>query len=122
MVKLKEMKTFFKKFILTIVMCLSFVGCDLLFKTPRNDNNQTYGATGMKASYEMVATAWQVDSICKADTLPNLDAWIFSTFNDYETGEIIYKRMYVKEGGEKEIIYIIMGDKEPYKVTRRITE
>ena len=115
------MKNHLKNFILAIVMCLTFVGCDLLFKTPRKDNNTNLGV-GMKASYEMVATAWQVDSICKADTLPTLDMWLVTTFNDFETGESIYKRMYIKELGVNEIIYIIMGNDEPYKVTRRITE
>ena len=114
------MKTFFKNLILTIVMCLSFVACDLIFKTPRKEN-QTFG-TSMKASYEMMATAWQVDSICQADTLPNLDMWILQNFHDFETSTTITKRMYIKELGQNEIIYIILGNNEPYKVTRRITE
>ena len=116
------MKNHFKNFILAVVMCLSFVGCDLIFKTPRNNNNNTNLGAGMRATYEMVATAWQVDSICKADTLPTIDLWLVSTFNDFESGETIYKRMYIKEEGTNEIIYIIMGNNEPYKVTRRITE
>ena len=116
------MKNHFKNFLISVFACLSIVGCDLIFKTPRNNDNNTALGTGMKNSYEMTATAWQVDSICTADTLPNIDDWLVTTFSDYETGSVIYKRMYVKEEGDNEIIYIIMGNNEPYKVTRRITE
>lgn len=116
------MKNFFKNLILSIVMCLTFVACDLLFKTPRNNDGQSLGNPSMKLSYEMTATEWQVDSICKADTLPTIDTWILQSFIDYESGDRITKRMYIKEYGDNEVVYIIVGVNEPYKVTRRITE
>jgi hypothetical protein len=115
------MKNLFKKFVLAIVMCLSFVACDLLFKTPRTDNEPTYGSS-MLVAYTMNATAWQVDSICQADTLPNIDTWLKSQFTDYETNEIVVKRLYYKDYGDTEIVYIITGSTEPFIVTRRITE
>lgn len=123
MVKLNAMKNIFKKLALVLVMCLSMVGCDLIFKTPRNnDNNQTYG-TSMILSYTMDhATAWQVDSICKADTLPNIDTWLTTQFTDYETNEIVVKRLYYKDYGETEVVYVITGSTEPFIVMRRITE
>ena len=116
------MKTFFKNLILSIVLCFSFVACDLIFKTPRNNDNNQLGTSSMKASYEMVATAWQVDSICAADTLPNIDTWLLQRFTDFETGSTIVKRMYIKTNGDKEAVYIVVGTEEPFNVTRRITE
>ena len=114
------MKNLFKKFVLALVMCLSFVACDLLFKTPRKDDNAL--GQSMLVSYTMQASNWQVDSICKADTLPDMDSWLVNTFVDYETNQRIVRRMYIKERGENEIVYIITGSTEPFVVTRRITE
>jgi len=115
------MKNFLKKIVLVLVMCLSFVACDLIFKTPRNNDNQNLG-TSMILSYTMNATEWQVDSICKADTLPDIDNWLRTQFTDYETNELVTKRLYYKEWGDKEVVYIITGTSEPYIVMRRITE
>ena len=115
------MKNLFKKFVLAIVLCLSFVACDLLFKTPRNDNEPTYGSS-MLVAYTMNASSWQVDSICQADTLPSVDTWLKSQFMDYETNEIVTKRLYYKDYGDTEVVYIITGSTEPFVVTRRITE
>ena len=116
------MKEIFKNILLVLVTCMTFVACDLIFKTPRKpDNGQTYG-TSMLISYTMNATAWQIDSICKADTLPEIDSWLVNQFTDYETNEVITKRMYIKERGETEAVYIVTGTSEPYLVVRRITE
>lgn len=73
------------------------------------------------SSFVMEATRWQVDSICKADALPQMDGWIKTSFRDFETGRSVTKYMYIQEVGENESIYIIMGDSEPYIVTKRIT-
>jgi hypothetical protein len=116
------MKKFFKNLFLSITVLATLTSCGWLFKTPRDDNNpSTYGAT-MKISYTMTASNWQVDSICTADGLPLLNQWITNTFTDFETGETIVKRMYIKEDGAVEMVYIVVGSNEPYEVTRRITE
>lgn len=117
------MKKIFKNIILVLIMCLSFVACDLIFKTPRKDNDKNLGqAQSMLISYTMEASSWQVDSICQADTLPNIDNWLTSQFTDYETNEIVVKRLYYKDYGNTEVVYIITGSTEPFIVTRRITE
>lgn len=68
------------------------------------------------------ATINQVDSIIAVDSLPNLNKWLNSTYKDYETNEKIIKRLYIKQKENKEIVYIITGIKEPYKITKRVTE
>ncbi len=103
------------------MICVSVASCGWLTKVPKDDSNIVYG-TQMFTSYTMNATNWQVDSICKADDLPNIDTWILNGFKDYETGENIVKRMYIKQTGKNEIIYIVTGTNEPYIVTRRITK
>lgn len=102
------------------MICVSVASCGWLTKLPK-DNGGVYG-TQMLTSYTMRATNWQIDSICRVDTLPNIDAWTLSGFKDYETGENIVKRMYIKQTGKNEIIYIVTGVDEPYLVTRRITK
>lgn len=115
------MKNILSKIILAIGLSISVVSCGWFTKMPK-DNTDTNLGTSMMNSYVMDATMWQVDSICKADALPDMDVWLISTFKDFETGEAIVRRMYIKQLGEEEIIYIITGDNEPYKVTRRITK
>lgn len=68
------------------------------------------------------ATINQVDSIIAVDSLPNLNKWLNSTYKDYETNEKITKRLYIRQKENKEIVYIITGIKEPYKITKRVTE
>lgn len=122
-VKLRHMKKFLSRLILAAGLMISVAGCGLLSKLhkPVDPVEPTYG-NGMLNSYVMEATAWQVDSICNADALPSLDEWIVNSFQDFETGENIVKYMYIKRLGDNEIIYIIMGQKEPFNVTRRITQ
>jgi hypothetical protein len=116
------MKKFFKNLLLSAAVVLSITSCGWLTRLPRNNETTTEYGTSMKYSYTMTASNWQVDSICRADALPNIDEWIVNGFTDYETGEQIVKRLYMKAEGEKEVIYIITGSSEPYKVERRITE
>lgn len=117
------MKRFFKNLFLTIALTASLTSCGWLTKLSRNnDGDQGTLGSSMKVSYTMMASAWQVDSICTADSLPIIDEWITNSFIDYETGMKITKRMYIKEDTENEIIYIIVGDSAPFQVTRRITE
>jgi hypothetical protein len=113
------MKKLLLNIILSITIVFSISSCGLFKKCQKTE--PTYG-TQMVNSYVMQATSWQVDSICTADALPKFDTWYKTTFKDFETGETIYKYIYIKESGEREIIYIIEGKKEPYNVTRRITQ
>lgn len=116
------MKKFLKNLLLSAAVVLSMSSCGWLTKLARNnDNNGVYGSS-MRVSYTMMATNWQVDSICRVDELPSLEEWIVNSFQDYETGQYVVKKMYIKEEGQNEIIYIIVGQQEPYEVTRRITE
>ena len=113
------MKNLFKKIFISVVIVATMVGCGCLKKVKTDDI--TYG-TSMLVSYTMNASMRQVDSICTADSLPSIDLWTVSQFIDYETNTSIVKRMYFKEFGKSEILYIITGTTEPYVVTRRITE
>ncbi len=116
------MKGVFSKLFLTIGICISMASCGWLTKLNKPSNaDNNLGSPMMKISYTMTATDWQVDSICKADKLPSLDSWIINAFKDYETDETIIKRMYIKEENGMELVYIVVGRNEPYKVTRRIS-
>lgn len=114
----------FRKFAATIAICFTMVSCGWLTKLSNggNENNNPALGSSMIVSYTMDASMKQVDSICRVDKLPALEGWLTTQFTDYETGQPIVRRMYIKEYGETEIIYIITGTDEPFVVTRRITE
>ena len=119
------MKRFLKNLILALSIVASISSCGWIFgvhSTGGNADGVILGAPSMKNSYVMTATEYQLDSICVADTLPNPDNWLGVNFKDYETGESIMKRMHIKHWGKTEIVYILIGTKEPYNITRRITE
>ena len=119
------MKKTFKRIVLTIGLCMTLVSCGWLTKLSNTGNTGTNTelGTSMIVSYTMdAASMYQVDSICKVDKLPNIEGWLTTQFTDFETGEPIVRRMYIKEYGETEVIYIITGTDEPFVVTRRITE
>lgn len=105
-----------KYFILFVF--LMFLGC---VGEKELTNNVTFGSS-MKVSYTMVANSMQIDSICEVDTLPNIITWKSMTFNDFETNTPYTKRLYIKDKNkDSEIIYILLGENEPYVITRRIT-
>lgn len=65
---------------------------------------------------------FQIDSIIKADTLPNLNKWLLSSFVDYETNKKVLKRVCIKQYKDgTEVMYIITGQNEPFKIVKRIT-
>jgi hypothetical protein len=85
----------------------------------------TVGIYGLSLKYNLVidnAKQYQVDSLITADNLPNINKWIGGSFIDYETGNKITKRMYIKKGGEESFVYVIMGNNEPFKITKRVEE
>ena len=63
---------------------------------------------------------YQIDSIIKADTLREIEKWYYSSFQDYQTKEQIEKKMTIKNYGKTSITYIITGNKEPFKIEKRI--
>ena len=84
--------------------------------------DQTLG-TSMRVEYIHGSGQFQVDSIIKADTLPNFSKWLCSSFVDYETNEKTLKRMCIKKYNDgTEVLYIVVGRMEPYKISKRITE
>ena len=110
-----------KKIFITLVMVISM----FLFscKTKENFGEITFGTSSMQSLYEMTITQNQIDSICEADMLPNYSEWIKARFTDYETNTVFVKRMYLKSCSDKnEIIYILVGENEPYKIIKRIAE
>lgn len=104
--------------ILLVFLLAIGIGCT----TPRNIEEITFG-TSMLRVYTMSVTERQLDSICDADMLPKYDKWIKTSFTDHETDSVFTKRLYMKSySPESELIYILLGDKEPYKITKRIAE
>jgi hypothetical protein len=66
---------------------------------------------------------FQVDSIIKSDTLPKFNKWLCSSFVDYETNKKTLKRMCIKRYNDgTEVMYIVTGQMEPYKISKRITK
>lgn len=69
------------------------------------------------------ATLAQVDSLVMAESLPSFSRWLGGTFSDFETGEKTTKRMYIKKVSDsKEIVFIIIGNSEPFEVIKRVEE
>lgn len=108
-----------KKIFTFILMLFLALSCS----TTKNVGDLTFGTSVMMNSYEMQITQHQLDSICVADILPTYDKWIKTSFIDYETDSVFTKRLYLKDySDENEVIYILLGEKEPYKITKRIAE
>ena len=76
----------------------------------------------MMTAFDFEATMAQVDSVCVADTLPTLNKWLSRKFEDFESGFILEKLMYIKTmNNKKEVIYILLIDEEePYPFQKRI--
>jgi hypothetical protein len=106
-----------------IVLFTSFILINCVgVKYSQNFEDYPLG-TSMKIAFMIdECKDYQIDSLIKADTLPNIKKWMHMNYMDYETNKKVLKRMYIRtyENGN-ESTYIIIGDKEPYKVTKRIT-
>lgn len=108
-----------KKIFIFLLMLFLMFSC----KTHQNVGEITFGAPIMINLYEMTITQHQLDSICEVDMLPTYEKWIKTSFIDYETDSVFTKRLYLKSYSEEnEVIYILLGEKEPYKIIKRIAE
>lgn len=116
------MKHFLKKMMAIVGLALMLVGCGVI-KKQQESNDYPLG-TSMKLTCNIQnGKTYQIDSLMVADTLPQLDKWLRSLYIDYETGEKILKRMYIRQyNNGNEAVYLIMGSQEPYKISKRITE
>lgn len=81
---------------------------------------------GVSMKYELFikdGKMYQVDSLINADNLPILDKWLSTAFTDYNTQEKVFKRFLVRKvSKEKEVVYIITGNTEPFTIIKRIKE
>lgn len=115
------MKNILSKIVLIGIIGFSIISCGLTKKQKSKDLELS---TSMKITCNIEnGKFYQIDSIMVADTLPSLDKWLYSTYIDYSTNKKIVKRMYIRTYDEKrEVVYVITGETEPYKITKRITE
>lgn len=112
------MKRFLRNLLIAFAM-LFMVSCG----TTKETGEVVFGTSSMMVLYTMDISQYQLDSICTADILPYYDSWLKARFTDYETNTVFVKRMYLKACSEdEEIIYILIGEEEPYKITKRIAE
>jgi hypothetical protein len=115
----KNMKNF-SKIILTFVIIVALFTSCVYYK--KLDFESYALGTSMEVAYHIEqGSKQQLDSIITVDNLPNFRNWLYSEFSDYETGRRISKKtcIVVHEDG-REIVYIVVGLKEPYKITKRI--
>lgn len=113
-----------KKIIKTAgILLLSLILCANKCDSSNTTNQENVMGLSMK-SIEYTYTPYQVDSMCCADTLKNIDEWIHSSFQDYETNKRITKRMYIKKYNfGSEIIYTLLPYQDSlYKVSVRIVK
>ena len=116
------MKHFLKKTMVIVGLALMFAGCGVT-KKQQERNDYPLGTSMRLACNIQDGKMYQIDSLIAADTLPHLNKWLRSVYIDYETGERILKRMYIRQyNNENEAVYLVVGSQEPYKISKRITE
>lgn len=109
-----------KKLLLALVMML-IIAC-----TPKSIFND-----GSKLIEGQMVNLWvayysqhQLDSMCIADTLPELSNWQYIENKDYETGKKISLYFYLKQDTiiNQELLYKAEKNDYEYKVTKRLTK
>lgn len=116
------MKHFLKKTISIVGLALMLVGCGVV-KKQQERNDYPLGTSMRLACNIQDGKMYQIDSLIAADTLPQLNKWLSSVYIDYESGERILKRMYIRHyNNGNEAVYLVVGLQEPYKISKRITE
>lgn len=95
----------------------------LLIFSCGNSNKAGKNDYRMQTVIEMRASEYQLDSICKADTLSqNIDDWLNAEFVSYETGDTIPKYVWIKQWSCGTLIkYVITGKVEPFMIEKTIT-
>ena len=115
------MKKIFKKVLIALVLLFMFIGCCVSKKAVKND--YPFGTSMRLTCNIQNGFQYQIDSIIIADTLPPIDRWLKTEYLDYETNDRLLKRMYIRQyKNGTESVYTILGSKEPYKISKRITE
>ena len=116
------MKHFLKKALVIVGLALILVGCGVV-KKQQERNDYPLGTSMRLACNIQDGKMYQIDSLIAADTLPQLNKWLRSVYIDYESGERILKRMYIRQyNNGNEAVYLVVGSQEPYKISKRITE
>lgn len=109
--------------LINIIICTIFsifvIGC---CAQKKNTTNEVLGASMKYSLYIEKGSSYQVDSLISADTLPVVNRWIGGTFVDYNTNNRITKRTFIKQFSGSEIVYVITGNVEPFKIEKRIIE
>ena len=116
------MKHFLKRAMVIVGLALMLVGCGVV-KKQQERNDYPLGTSMRLACNIQDGKMYQIDSLIAADTLPQLNKWLRSVYIDYESGERILKRMYIRQyNNGNEAVYLVVGSQEPYKISKRITE
>ena len=116
------MKHFLKKAMAIVGLALILVGCGVV-KKQQERNDYPLGTSMRLACNIQDEKMYQIDSLIAADMLPQLNKWLRSVYIDYESGERILKRMYIRQyNNGNEAVYLVVGSQEPYKISKRITE
>lgn len=116
------MKHFLKKALAIVGLALILVGCGVV-KKQQERNDYPLGTSMRLACNIQDGKMYQIDSLIAADMLPQLNKWLRSVYIDYESGERILKRMYIRQyNNGNEAVYLVVGSQEPYKISKRITE
>ena len=107
-----------KRIFIFLLMAFLMFSC----KTQQNIGEINFGSS-ITMDYTLEIGNYGMDSICLVDSLPNYKEWVGARFTDYETNETIYKRMCIKTCTDGvELLYILVGNKEPYIISRRKTQ
>ncbi len=112
----------FLNILLVFLIGAAISSCCLFRKVPQKQTTDMVLAGSMKIVYERDFNPYQFDSLCVADTIPQLlTKWRKSNIYDYETQKSIDEYLYIKRLGTNESIYrLILKDEETYNVRKRI--
>lgn len=104
-----------KKLGFILISFLILFSCGNSYKAGKEDYR-------MHTMIEMMASEYQLDSLCHSDTLSqNIDDWLNAEFVSYETGDTITKYVWVKQWSCGTMIkYVITGRVEPFLVEKTI--
>ena len=107
-----------KKILIILVFTL------ILACTPKSIINDQTKNTTIRNIGTFYYNKYQIDSMCIADTLPNIDYWEYIGQRDYETKNIIDIYFFLKQDSlsNKDLLYRAIKNDSIYKLTKRLTE